>query len=70
VGISQGINSQLVKLAQGLSSIGVFVNRLAIPQQHFDLASQIYLELLTANEQYANWMIGIKRLIDMARALA
>jgi hypothetical protein len=42
----------------------------ALMQRQFDVAAQIQLDLHTANEQFSTWMLGIKRLIDMARAFA
>jgi hypothetical protein len=42
----------------------------ALAQRQFDVAQQIHLDLHTSNEQFATWMLGIKRLIDMARAFA
>jgi len=42
----------------------------ALSRREFETALQIRLDLHTAHEQYATWMLGIKRLIDMARALS
>jgi len=70
--------SELVKLAQGtypsprdpFSTCFGVSDLLALAQRQFDLAQQIHLDVHTSNEQFANWMLGIKRLIDMARAFA
>jgi hypothetical protein len=42
---------------------------IALSRRDFETALQLRLDLHTANEQYATWMLGIKRLIDMSRAL-
>jgi hypothetical protein len=46
-----------------------FAKLTALSQHQFDLAQQIHLEIHTSHEQFATWMVGIKRLIDMARLL-
>ena len=64
------IISELVRLAQGISPRISIPLMVALMQRQFDVAAQIQLDLHTANEQYSTWMLGIKRLIDMARAFA
>jgi hypothetical protein len=64
------IISELVRLAQGILPRISIPLMVALMQRQFDVAAQIQLDLHTANEQYSTWMLGIKRLIDMARAFA
>jgi protein transport protein SEC31 len=66
--IPPAVISELVKLAQGMSVIYILMQALA--QRQFEVALQIHLDVHTTNERFSSWMLGIKRLIDMARALA
>ena len=68
-GIPPNVISQLVKLAEGNLLPIHTTDGTALAQRQFETALQIRLDLHTAHEQYATWMLGIKRLIDMARAL-
>jgi hypothetical protein len=67
-GVPNDVIPELVKLAQGILPED-FANLTALSQHQFDIAQQIHLEIHTSHEQFATWMVGIKRLIDMARLL-